>query len=169
MAETLAQLRARALHPEGAYHAWPSGLWGIELEVGDCLWGLVRGLRPELVLESGTGQGISTRFLAAALSENLHGRLVSFEPDAELAAATRKKLKGLPAEIRPGDTLGWDGPAPQLVFLDSFPRERREAEISHWLARPVLLIIHDAHRYQLPDGLSFPTPRGLWIGRGAGA
>jgi hypothetical protein len=164
MAETLAQFRARATYHEGEYRAWPGELWGIELEVGDFLWGLVRGLRPELVLESGTGKGISSRFIARALQENRRGRLVTFEPDAGMIGETKKKLRGLPAEIRQGDTLSWTGPLPGVVFLDSHPTERRAAEIAYWLTHPVLLAIHDATRYELPPGLWLPTPRGLWVG-----
>lgn len=163
---TLRRLRSRATHQEGAYLAWPKNLWGIELEVADFLWGLVRALRPELVLESGTGRGISTRFLAYACKENNHGRVVTFEPDPSIAAAARPLFRLLPVELRDGNTLGWDGPTPDLVFLDSFPPSVRAAEMTYWLAQPVLLAIHDANRYDLPAGLEFPTPRGMWFGRG---
>jgi predicted O-methyltransferase YrrM len=164
--ESLAQLRARATGREGAYRAWPKNLWGVELEVADFLWGLVRVLHPALVLESGTGIGLSSRCMAHALREIGVGRLVTFEPSPEIRAAAVGRLKGLPVELRAGDTLGWDGPLPDLVFLDSYPRDRRAKEMEHWLARPVLVAIHDSRRYQLPPGIEMPTPRGLWLGRG---
>jgi len=168
MASPLQELRRQATHRESHYHAWPSHGWGIELEIGDFLWGLVRGLRPELVLESGTGIGISARFLGHACQENRRGRVITFEPDQDMARRAFRRLKGLPVEIRGGNTLEWEGPDPDLVFLDSFPGEVRRAEMDRWLAAGVLLAVHDAHRYDLPPGLEFPTPRGMWLGRGPG-
>lgn len=163
----LEELRDRATEPEGdGYRAWPGEGWGIELETGDALWGLVRAIRPALVLESGSGKAISTRFLAAACQVNDHGRVVTFEPDADLARTARTRLRGLPAEVRQGDTLAWRGEQPGFVFLDSYPADRRHAEIEHWLAQPVFVAIHDACRYTLPAGLLLPVARGLWIGRG---
>lgn len=164
----LAELRAGAVHREGPYHAWPNQGWGIELEVGDFLWGLVRALRPKLILESGTGIGISTRFLGAACKENRRGRVITFEPNDTMAERARSRLEGLPVEIRGGNTLDWAGQPPHLVFLDSYPPEMRKAEMAHWLGAGVLLGVHDAHRYELPPGLLFPTPRGMWLGRGPG-
>lgn len=162
----LSELRARATSRELSYHAWPNQGWGVELEIGDFLWGLVRAFRPALVLESGTGIGISTRFLGSACKENQHGRVISFEPDPVMLRDARKRVRGLPVEIRDGTTLEWETPRPDFVFLDSFPGEVRRAEISKWLSTGVLLAIHDAGRYELPRGLQFPTPRGFWLGRG---
>ena len=166
--DVLEELRQRATEPEGdGYRAWPGEGWGIELETGDVLWGLVRAIRPALVLESGTGKAISTRFLASACQVNNHGRVVSFEPDAELIPTARTRLRGLPAEVREGDTLAWRGERPDLVFIDSYPADRRAAEMEYWLAQPVFVAVHDAYRYAgLPGGLLLPVARGLWIGRG---
>jgi len=168
MLSPLQELRQRAKRLEGDYHSWPAQGWGIELEIGDFLWGLVRGFRPGLVLESGTGIGISARFLGQACQENRHGRVITFEPDQEMASRAERRLRRLPVKVQAGNTLNWTGPDPDFVFLDSFPGEVRRAEMNRWLAAGVLLAVHDAHRYELPPGLEFPTLRGMWLGRGAG-
>lgn len=43
------------------------------------LYGLVRSLEPELIIETGVASGMSTSFIGAALLENGHGRLVSID------------------------------------------------------------------------------------------
>lgn len=55
------------------------GQGGVSLKDGMILFGLVRALQPEFVVETGIAAGISTSFLAAALIENGHGHLHSIE------------------------------------------------------------------------------------------
>jgi len=46
---------------------------------GEVLYALVRAIRPSLVVETGTANGVSTTFLLAALERNRAGRLVSID------------------------------------------------------------------------------------------
>jgi predicted O-methyltransferase YrrM len=62
----------RALLPQDA----PGSVYPVE---GALLYGLVRGLRPATVVETGTASGISTTYLLAALARNDTGRLVSID------------------------------------------------------------------------------------------
>lgn len=55
------------------------GQGGINMEVGQCLFGIVRALRPEFVIETGIAAGVSSCFLIAALLENRSGMLYSVD------------------------------------------------------------------------------------------
>jgi len=52
----------------------------IPREEGDYLYSLVRQLRPNLTVEIGMANGLSTLFIAQALHENGHGRHVAIDP-----------------------------------------------------------------------------------------
>ena len=52
---------------------------GISLEDGLVIYGLVRALNPEYVIETGVAAGVSTAFLGAALIDNGKGKLFSIE------------------------------------------------------------------------------------------
>ena len=52
---------------------------GVELEVGEFLYGLVRMMKPALILETGTHQGIASLYMAAGLKKNGSGRLNTIE------------------------------------------------------------------------------------------
>ncbi|MEO1065181.1 MAG: class I SAM-dependent methyltransferase [Actinomycetota bacterium] len=49
------------------------------LEGALLLYGLVRSVRPTLIIETGVASGVSTSFIGAALLENGHGELVSID------------------------------------------------------------------------------------------
>jgi len=52
---------------------------GVEAEVGEFLYGLVRILKPKAVLNTGTYSGISDMYIAEALRENGYGHCTSVE------------------------------------------------------------------------------------------
>jgi ribose 1,5-bisphosphokinase PhnN len=62
------------------------GQGGISFADGMILYGLVRALKPEYVVETGVAAGVSTSFFGAALVENERGRLYSIELPAEEAS-----------------------------------------------------------------------------------
>lgn len=70
-----------------------------EVEVSELLAGLVRGLQPELCIETGTAWGQTAQAIGEALQRNGHGRLVTFEPDPERAAFSEARCDGLPVEV----------------------------------------------------------------------
>jgi len=55
---------------------------GVEAEVGEFLYGLVRAMKPLRILETGTHQGIASSYMALALKDNWKGHLetIEFEP-----------------------------------------------------------------------------------------
>jgi len=60
-----------------AYSMYNTG--SIEVEVGEFLYGLVRMIKPENILETGTHKGISTAYMASALKENGKGSITTIE------------------------------------------------------------------------------------------
>ena len=62
-----------------------NGQGGISFEDGKILYGLVRALKPDYVIETGVAAGVSTSFFGAALIENGRGRLFSVELPPEVA------------------------------------------------------------------------------------
>jgi predicted O-methyltransferase YrrM len=94
---------------------------------GDLLYALVRASRPDTVIEFGTSFGISTLYLAAAVTDNAAGRVLSTELSATKIAAARANLAeaGLagPVTILAGDALetleAIPGPI-GLVLLDGW-------------------------------------------------
>jgi predicted O-methyltransferase YrrM len=107
---------------------------------GNLLYALVRAVRPDTVVEFGTSYGISTIYLAAALTDNGAGRVFSTELSATKIAAAQDNLieAGVadPVTILPGDALETltDVPGPiGLVLLDGWKD----------LCLPVLRLLED--------------------------
>jgi predicted O-methyltransferase YrrM len=94
---------------------------------GDLLYALVRASRPDTVIEFGTSFGISTLYLAAAVTDNGTGRVLGTELSATKIAAARASLAeaGLagPVTILAGDAMetleAIPGPI-GLVLLDGW-------------------------------------------------
>jgi predicted O-methyltransferase YrrM len=64
--------------------AAPGQQGAISPEDGRLLYGIVRSLQPEYVIETGVAAGASNAFLGAALLENGHGQLFSIELSASV-------------------------------------------------------------------------------------
>jgi hypothetical protein len=62
-----------AVHKQQGQHG------GISFEDGTILYGAIRALKPEIVVETGVAAGVSTAFTGAALIDNGNGRLFSIE------------------------------------------------------------------------------------------
>ena len=163
---TLGLLRAQARRESDGFRRWDS--MAMECEYAELMYALVRARKPNYVVESGTGRGLTSRFIAEALSENEHGRLITFEPLPAYRLRAEKLLVGFPAEVRAGDSRNLPSfEDPDILFLDSGPG-RRSGEIVYWLhQRPTgaLIVVHDANRdYGLPPGIFLPGGDGLWFG-----
>lgn len=99
----------------------------ISADAGKLLYALVRATRPDTVVEFGTSFGISTIYLAAAVTDNGTGRVVSTELMERKADAARANLQeagvGAAATILVGDALqtlsGLPGPI-GFVLLDGW-------------------------------------------------
>lgn len=63
------------------FSAYNSG--GVEIEVGELLYGFVRALKPKKVLETGTHYGISSTYIGMGLRDNGFGKLITIENVAD--------------------------------------------------------------------------------------
>ncbi len=166
---TLKELRALAEPVADGCMRFPEPfrMMSVSLEEGDFLHALVRMLRPRLVLELGTGLGVSAKFIAGALEKR--ARLVTVEPDPDLRGRARGLLGNDALVVDSADALV--GETPDLVFIDS-GYARRAADIAHWLADMPpgpFVVVHDAARgYEelgAGVGVLLPSLDGMWIGR----
>jgi hypothetical protein len=156
-----------------------------ETEVLDFLYALVRLIKPEHAVETGTWLGRSAVAIASALRDNGFGHLISLESDSEVArcAMARIRAAGLGewVEIIAERSLNFQ-PRNDLQFalLDSELRIHVE-EFRHFyekLAADATVVFHDtgaqceglvnAIRQLVAQGqlagTFFPTPRGIFAG-----
>jgi predicted O-methyltransferase YrrM len=99
----------------------------ISAQGGHLLYTLVRASRPDTVVEFGTSFGISTIYLAAAVTDNGTGRVLSTELSTTKIAAARANLTeagvAAPVTILPGDALSTLAEIPGpigLLLLDGW-------------------------------------------------
>lgn len=157
----LAELLSGATVEEHGFRAWDD--MGVEAEVAEYLYALVRLTKPELVVESGTGSGYAAYALAAGLQRNGRGELLTYEPLDSYQQIARQRLEGLPAQVLPGYACDVCDRQPDLLFIDSWGGERQR-DLDFWLPKQRRVVVHDAHDYELPaDGVLIDTPRGLWV------
>jgi len=81
----------------------------ISPDAGRLLYALVRAVRPQTVIEFGTSFGISTIYLAAAVTDNGTGQVITTELSGKKAAAARSNLHEAgvaePVTVLEGDAL----------------------------------------------------------------
>jgi len=103
---------------------------GVETAVGDFLYGLVRMLRPEKILETGTYSLISAAYMGLALQDNEKGHLDTVEWEKEHVDRSQIRLEelGLQKYITihhdSSTTIGPPVPIYDMLFLDTEPRLR---------------------------------------------
>lgn len=126
---------------------------GIELEVGEFLYGLVRMIKPTLILETGTHWGISSSYMAAGLKDNNWGKIITIEYDQgnhERAKLLFSQLE-LSDYIHPvfGASEGYDpeGKYFDLIWLDTEPGLRffEFIKFVKFLKPGGYIFIHDLH------------------------
>lgn len=158
---------------------------GCEYEVRSILHGLIRGLQPRVVVETGTAAGATARVIDHALFMNGHGHLWTIENDPVKAArATEVFADTMRVTVVAGDSLAWTPPAVPVDFawIDSGPADVRMQEIANWadlFSKGAVIAVHDTApvgaRLPMYDGmrelfahlewpvLDLHTPRGVMI------
>jgi prolipoprotein diacylglyceryl transferase len=155
-----------------------------EVEVLEFLRCVVRTVKPQTVVETGTFMGISTLWIAEGLKANGLGKVITCEYDAEVFAKAKKRIdeSGLASwiecrnesslEIRIQGSI-------DLLFSDSDP-PLREQEVRRFLPQMNpngMILMHDASSHlktvreaalkMEQEGLIsvvlMPTPRGLVV------
>lgn len=138
---------------------------GIEAEVGECLYGLVMMIRPQLILETGTRLGLSTRYMALALRDlGCNGRLITIERDERCLLHAEKKIKAarLDEIVMPfcDDSRNIEATDYEIdmMFLDSKPEHRYEELLMFWqnLRPGGMVVVHDLWGFECKGFGPFP-------------
>ena len=143
-----------------------------EMELGDVLYGLIRMCKPDLVVETGTYKGDTTKRLVEAVLINQKGRVISCDPEAHGIPIYQDSVH---FEFRQCSSL--DLPElmqADLVFSDSGDDEESALELrsTEYLRcrRGCIFVAHDAHMFQAMGdfirrhgGIVFPFSRGFGI------
>jgi len=167
---------------KAGWSAWNG--WSPEEEFCDFAASFIRLHRPAHVIETGSGQGYTTRRIIEAMPKG--GRVTLFETDRDMADVIRDHVPDWCA-------VHLDHPAPahyrtaDLTILDSLGKLRRR-ELNAWwkFSKPgAYLLTHDAddqrhqgstnhaqlaqliRRNRIP-GVFLPNPRGGFLGQKAG-
>ncbi len=135
-----AGLAAANATPQERADALDTAYLPISAQGGDLLYTLIRASRPDTIVEFGTSYGISTIYLAAGVTDNGCGHVLSTELSMTKVAAVRANLAeaGLAdaVTIMHGDALETLGDAPpkvDLLLLDGWKD----------LCLPVLRLLED--------------------------
>lgn len=129
---------------------------GVEIEVGEFLYGLVRTMKPKRILETGTRFGISAAFMGLALAENGRGLLTTIEtsPTSMDRAKALFAAVGIDRFIEPirMAVQNWakpEGVRYEMIFLDTELQYRFGDLIRFWpdLNEGGIAIIHDLHEH----------------------
>lgn len=143
-----------------------------EVEVGDFLYGLVRLMKPQVVIETGCYLGHTAEKIGMALVENGIGNLVTCDRNPSYMEQAIHRVKFLPVQVKDqsGIQLCAEMENVDLAFLDSGGDRLAEAKRLHMSPHGVV-VLHDARHkdYQAfaeSTGwaeIFFPTPRGISI------
>jgi predicted O-methyltransferase YrrM len=133
---------------------------GVECEVGEFLYALVRVLKPGLVLETGTHHGVGAVYMGMGLKENQKGKLhtVEYLPEIHRVATERVAKMGLENYIDCflGDVdkfvpeeHGCEKEGYGLILLDTEPQTRfaELAKFYPYLKPGGYVFVHDLHRH----------------------
>jgi len=156
-----------------------------ETEVLDFLYTLVRLVKPERAIETGTWLGRSAVAIGSAMRDNGFGKLVSLEIDPEAAKCALTEIETARlcdwVEVIIEESLTFEPPNElEFVLLDSDVGIRTD-EFCHFydkLAAGAVVVFHDTGTQHaglaeaieeliLQDRLAgsfFPTPRGIFLG-----
>lgn len=102
--------------------------------LGELLYALVRAVQPDLVVETGVAQGITSAHIAAGLEDNGHGRLESIDLPPTALVVNRLVGVHMPPSLRRRWHYHW-GSATRLL-----PQVLRRA-------RPDIFVHDSDHRY----------------------
>lgn len=133
---------------------------GIEIETGEFLYAMVRLLKPDRVLETGTHWGIGAAYMGMALKDNNFGELTTIEflPEIYKKACLRFEQLGLSTR---GNDKQWVNPLLmdvakyettdkyKLILLDTEPQTRFAELLQFYdnLEPGGFVFIHDLHQH----------------------
>jgi len=156
--------------------------WTAEVETIDFLHALVRLIKPEYCIETGTWLGYSAEAIGMALRSNGRGKLDTLECDPEVAARTCQRLTPLAGIVEVHNQSSLDfKPQTTIDFLlldsDLMIRTAEFEKFRHHLKQSALVIFHDTRinndqleqmvapyiKAGILSALTLATPRGLLL------
>lgn len=142
---------------------------GVEIEVGEFLYGLTRLLKPTDVLTTGIYSGISDMYIAQALRDNNLGTITALEYEqAHLKRAKDLWIRvGVSDRIVPvlTDSLSFTPSGPyQLLFLDTEPSQRFTELVTFFpfLEPGGFVFLHDLHHHLGQESTPDQPPNWPW-------
>jgi len=161
---------------------------GSESEVNGFLYSLVRLIKPQFAIETGSYKGDGTIMIAQAIGQNGYGRMLSCDTDPEMARIANEKIKevlppdkGFVLTCKGIDLIKQCGSLVDFAFIDSSPvgKDRLEEaqELVKHLPELAIFCLHDtAPHHQGVNGAAeaiarikgitrvyFNCPRGLTL------
>lgn len=127
---------------------------GTEVEISEFLYGLVRMLKPNLILETGTHKGISSAFMGQSLKDNNKGKIITTEIHQEHIDDAKALWKDIGVDDyiishkQESLRLNFDSDVHfDMLFLDSEPQLRFDEFIRFWpnVIPGGFILIHDLH------------------------
>ena len=146
--------------------------WASERETGEFLFGLVRLLKPTIVLETGCHLGMTTVQLGYAVAKNKVGAVHTCDIDPIMQAEAASRTTGLPVQIHgcTGEELIGMTRNVDFAFIDSSGDRVAECLKLH-LSPCGIVVLHDARRQMLQEivektnwqSIFIDSPRGCAI------
>ncbi len=148
---------------------------GAEKEVGEFIYGLIRLIKPKVVVETGCYMGDTTVMLEKAIKDNDYGELYVCDINDKCIEETKKRVN-CSVEKKTGIELIRElGDRIEFAFIDSGYNSREEeiAELIKHLDKGQMFVLHDtAPQHSRIRAMSeriglrrvyFNTPRGLTL------
>lgn len=142
--------------PEKLGWKWVNG-YAVELECAEFLWGLVRYLKPKIVVETGTYYGFGTASMALACKENNLGHVWSIEINDGMAQEAWKHINNLKlqewCDVVSGDSLSdklldcLSGKQIDMLLVDGGDREKEQEKYSMFMSKHGVILQHDALKH----------------------
>lgn len=143
-----------------------------EDEVGDFLYGLVRILKPKLVIETGCYLGYTSAKIAEAIKENEFGRFETCDTQISYVNAASAACNSWFASVHNCQGIALIGSLDDvdLAFIDSGGDRLEEAKALK-LSKHGIIVLHDSRHESVKDfgkqlgmvEIFLPTPRGISI------
>jgi predicted O-methyltransferase YrrM len=141
---------------------------GVECEVGEYLYSLLRLMKPERILETGTHLGIGASYMGMALKDNAKGIITTIEFIPELRERAMQRFAVLDLEdfvmsVSADATKFVPDALYDVVFLDTEPQTRFFELLKYFpfVKQGGFIFIHDLnrHMHQVPNaehGFAWP-------------